>query len=318
LGLQDIAPAVLPEQTPQFEERKNLWRKTIDKIKTDPNFKQSVMQTGLGLMRSPGQGENGWDVASKALQSGVTTLQTLRERDKKDKIAQEDRALNQRNVESSIAARDKGVALDEKKLGIYEKDILANNTLAQQKHELALRDLEETVRHNQAAEGIDRTRASTYAATGGGAKSADATKVDALAAQYEAQGMKSVDARAKATREVMSTGKTSPANLFNTAMNQEVEMWQNAFDNLGKAPDEKTLDAMRNRAKQRVFDALRISASTGGEGIPPGQGTTGTIDRSGQDRTLVLINQAKAQGKTPEQIKQALISDGLDPTKYGY
>lgn len=318
LGLQDVPATALPEQTPQFEERKNLWRKTIDKIKTDPNFKQSVMTTGLNLMRSPGQGQNGWDVASNALQAGVTTLQALRERDKNDKIAEEDRALKKRDTESAIAARDKGVQLDEKKLGIYEKDILGNNTLAQKKHDLAVRDLEETVRHNQASEGIDRTRANTYATTGGGQASAEVVKIESLAKQYEAQGMKPVDAKAKATREVMTTAKTSPANLFNTAMNQEVELWQSNFDNLGKSPDDKTLEAMRNRAKQRVFDALRIDAATGGPGIPPGQGNVGTIDRSGQDRTLVLINQAKAMGKTPDQIKQALIADGIDPTKYGY
>ena len=44
----------------------------------------------------------------------------------------------------------------------------------------------------------------------------------------------------------------------------------------------------------------------------------GNIYESPEARINALVNQAKARGATPEQIKQALIGEKVDPAKYGY
>ena len=73
-------------------ENKGKWQVFMEKMK-DPNFKQAALQTGMGMMRSPGIGQNNFDVAGSALQGGLNTLTSLREADRMRGIQEEDRRV---------------------------------------------------------------------------------------------------------------------------------------------------------------------------------------------------------------------------------
>jgi len=274
------------------------------------------MQFGIGLMRSPQMGQNGWDVAANALQTGVGTVQALRERDRKMKQEDEDRDLNRKNIENQIETRTSAANTAKEGTSNDYLRIINQDSQAKATHELNIRELDEKIRANKANEANDRIRANAAKdnAGGAGSTSADIQKINNLTAEKVANGMDPVKAKAEATREVMSTGKTSPANMYTQAMQQEIELWQNSFDNLGKVPDPKTLGEMQARAKQRVMDALKMN-----EGPKPvtAKGDS-NIYPTPEARINAQINQAKAKGATPEMIKKALMEEGVDPKAYGY
>src|SRR5690242_11466577 len=105
-GVADPAIQAAAAQTTSdpavIEQRKSGWKQWLSQL-NDPNTRAAIMQTGLGMMRSPSYGQNGWDVASQALGAGVSTLERLRERDRTLALAADERAKRdaQQQVENT-------------------------------------------------------------------------------------------------------------------------------------------------------------------------------------------------------------------------
>lgn len=339
----------------KFQENRGKWKDFMDRMQNDPHMKQSVLQMGLRMMQGPQNGQNNLSLAGSSLEAGVNTLQALRERDRLHQIEAEDRLLKRKDTESQISTRDRTTSVAEGSLRNqqdrtmldYNEQMSKNADLAKQ-HQLALDKLNadlgieqgklaETTRHNKASEAIDAQRARSYdraAGGGGGSTAADTVKINNLRDSYIAQGLDPTEAAARATREVMTTGKArDPSALFNDAMKVELSKWQANFDNLGKEPDPKTWQAMRDSAMAQTKAMLQLqgtapSTERGGPiqrptaatppiasapaAVPAGPSVP-SVDPQTQEKVKLL----RARGVPDDKIRAALQSEGKDSKAYG-
>lgn len=318
----------------------------------DPNVRQAVLSTGLNLMRSPGYGQNGWDVAANSLQTGMGTLQSLRERDRQRALEAEDRKIKeeQRGIENKRG--DRQVSVQEKNAQTSATNVEgdAKNKDAQLKH--AEKQLEEAIRHNKSSEEIaklralaDNIRATTYAG-GGGRTPAEIEKLNRLKAFYKKQNPELSDEEAdKQAMDYLSTSKgKSPRQLVIDAYTKKAQSWlEQQFD-----PTAQPTPEMRETWKKQAMEEVKFAEEAGADvtatrgSISRGSPATGTppaaspATRSGTPSTAPAaastagastapdpfiqrqIEIWKTGGGTPDQIKLLIQKQGGDPAAYGY
>jgi hypothetical protein len=302
---------------------------------SDPNFKQAVLQTGISMMKSPQVGQNGFDIAANALGTGVSTLQGLRESERQKLLQQQELDLKTRDVNSAIAGRTNSAENTTKNTQL-NIDTTARQ-LGQKDTELEREQatLDEMIRSHKAQEEIDRQkvkvdnlRASAYArySQGGGSTPADITKIENLTAQYVAGGMNEVEARAKATTEIQTTGKgKAPGDRYLTAAHNMTQAWLANPANIGKPLDEATQRNISNAAKMFAGEADALDAGRP-MGVTPPAATPRTPAANPQapgaalapTDVTAMVARFKKKGITPEQIRQSLKNAGLNPQDYGY
>jgi hypothetical protein len=194
---------------------KEAWKGYIQRLQNDPNLRMAIMQTGIGLMQSKQMGQNNWDIAGNALNRGVSTLELMRERDRK------------KAEEEKVSAReDKKLALDEQRTGAQVEasrastrasniqSTVAEEQLTPEYAEMRRRMVELGIDEKQAEIAAKKAQAEAYRAqadkdrrtdpnaTGGGSAGGfDARAAEARSAELVAQGMDPVQAKAQAYRE---------------------------------------------------------------------------------------------------------------------
>ncbi len=321
-----------PQAAGDVEKNKGLWRNFLNQFK-DPNFRQALGATGRGLMQTPGYGQNGWDVASTALDRGVATLQALREQDRVRALQEQDRKTREEQRRIENRQKDRTLDTADKNAAIYEQATANQNEASLRSDANTDAQLAEVTRHNKATEAndairanADRTRASFYSS--GGKDPADVTKIKLLAAEYmsPAYGMDETSAMARATREVELNSKTKdPAGLTQELYKQKVMAYTQSFEGMRNPMTKDMSDKFLNEA---ITDAMRIAkisdASKGKVSAPtpqfPGQ-ATGVVDRNPtvkNPQTEAQIAAAVARGLPKEKIRSAIQSKGEDPSLYGY
>lgn len=314
---------VSPAQTEPPVEHVNAWKQFLGKMKTDPNFKQAVLQTGLNLMKGPAPGQNGWSLAGQALGTGVDTLQMMREKDRLQGIQEQERNLRTEDTRSQIRTRNTGAQNETARTGAYVDSVKDTSQQGSKRLELAAKELDETIRHNKAGEGNDAKRNAAYAtaASGGGSNpSADVVKIQNLTEQYKLRGLSDVDAKAKATREVMTTGKnTSAGAQLRELVQQKFNMWSSAADNMFKSPPPELQQQWIDSSKKEILSVTRQGDAMSDAANPPegGPSAVGVLKPS-VDPVMDQVVMLRTRGFPPEKIKELLVQDGHDPTKYGY
>jgi len=318
---------------PNLEENKNLWRKFLAQTQ-DPNFRQALLATGTGLMRSTQPGQSGWDVAANALQGGVQRLTGLREAERARNQATVERDRQAGVQKQQLQLQGQQVDISQRNATTQKKNIEQQGAASQQAAQHAQDALDEAIRHNKSAEEIDRlrakadqTRANAYAGTGPGGKQlpADIQKINALAAQFEAEGADPVAARARAVMLLETQARTkSPGDQARQFFSARMTAWQSDLNNLGKS---MTPEMQRQMLNESIDDATRLAkldeAGKAGPVAPTDRG--GPIDRTtpapqGKRDPAIegKITTARSKGASPEAIKAALKKDGVDPALYGY
>jgi hypothetical protein len=271
-----------------LEENKSKWRTFLDQFQ-DPNLRQAVLATGIGLLRSPQYGQNSGDIIANALGSGVNTLQSLRNMDYARNQATQARTdkLGQQKIENEQRGRQ--IAVAEAGQRTNEAGQRSTETNQQAIRENATAVTRETERHNRANEEIDRTRAEAErtranAYTGSGTRiPAEVQKINMLAAQYMTEGMDETSARAKAVMVVDSSrGATSPGEQAMNLFNNSIKNWQNDLSNFGKQLTREQLQQMQQDAINTVIRFQNFNAQQTGQPQSPNPANPrhGVIDRS--------------------------------------
>jgi hypothetical protein len=274
-----------------LEENKSKWRTFLNQF-NDPNVRQAVLATGIGLMRSPQYGQNAGDIGANALQSGVQTLQSLRNMDyakQQTATARKDK-LTQQGVENTQGQ----ARIDIARAGENTNERAQTSTEANQQ---AIRQnaegiLSETTRHNKADEATNAVKANAdmvrarATATTGARVPAEVQKINMLSAQYMTEGMDETSARAKAVMVVDSAkGATSPGEQAMNLFNNSIKNWQNDINNFGKSLTQEQIKQMQHDAINTVMNFQQFnSAQTGVPPTPAAPGgvnsRVGVIDRS--------------------------------------
>jgi len=213
--MDPIQAGPMPQLDPnEMEQRKSLWKQYL----SDPNLRQAMLQTGIGLLRSPKMGEGTGDIAANALSAGASTLYGLREADRIRNM--EAAKVSRETAATSVSERQRQEQIDtgKKQAGTQATAVRQSGDQAQKAAEQAARALDEAIRHNKSEEesarlraNAEKTRADAYAGAGGrpGQTPGDIQKVNILAEKFVMEGMDEVSAKARAVREIEnSKGKT--------------------------------------------------------------------------------------------------------------
>lgn len=308
-------------QSPQvIEQNKGLWRGFFQKIQEDPNFRQAVLMTGVQMLRSPKMGETGWDVASNALQGGMVTLEGLRQRDYERVQAGKEQELKSRQVR----VQERGADTQASTAETYRKATEAQTKQAQDAYELKKKELDEAIRSNQSREEImriqaeaDMLRAKAYSGDGGGRTPAEIQKINMLTAQYVAQGMDEVQARARAIEYLTETGKAkSPQDRIRLGLESRIKAYNSS---LAALDTPLTAEMMQQFLREEIemektLSGLTAPASTNTSGA----GSVRSFDRPNVDPQLLAQVKAAVQaGKDVTAIRQRIVQLGHNPADYG-
>lgn len=337
MALPAAGVAAGPKTQQEFESNKAGWRGIFQKLK-DPNVRAALLQTGLGLMKSPGYGQSGWDVASNALAHGAGTLQALREAERAKKIQDENRAIaeSQRKIENT--QKNRQLATGEANTTLYGEQVRSQASTARADDARADLALTETQRANKAQEEIarmraqaDLTRARAFS-SGGGRTAADIVKIQNLAKQYmlpPEQGGKGLDetnAMAEATKLIELQGKSkSPSEMVQEILKTQITSYSNSIEGMRSPPTPEMMKKWRDDAINQVIELNRLDAAQRGPVAPnpqyPGQ-PTGVVQRTpggpaADPATSSKVEALKSRGIPLDQIKQALINEGKNPADYG-
>lgn len=350
-----VNQAIPPQDGIELEQRKSGWRAYLQQL-NNPNTRAALMQTGLGMMRSPGYGQNGWDTAANALQGGVQTLERLRERDRVLAQEAQDRAIkeNQRTVENKRGERQ--VAATERNAATNERSTEASITQGANANNRAGFQLEESIRHNQANEANDRIRAEAEKEKSGkyntssGRTPAEIEKLNRLKKYYmDKEGLDELTADKKALDYLATAKGKSPRQLVIDRFRDKVKAWQdNQYDpsatltpqQAKQMQDEAVAEVkMAEEAGRDITDTRGIIVRP--TEIAPTPGSPAAV----QDPAMTGLNpdeQAWAQrpavpdtgmrdpmterminiwikgGGSPQQINELLKKRGVDPKVYGY
>lgn len=292
MGPQGAPPPAPPGATPPIappgtggnpapqdvEVNKGLWRGFLDKLRNDPDFRQSVLVATTGLMRSPKPGENGLDVASQALQSGIGTLQSLRD-------ARQGRAdkQKQQEFENSIAGRQ---------VGVQEQNANTNATgtaaqVAQGDRRVATDELRAGLEGRRTAADekradadmiraqADRLRAETFNTNGGSlnqGQNVALVKMRAQALRAQNPALTEDQAALQAQNELLlSKGKT-PGQIAADLYSNSVKTWSERVENIGKPLPPELNNQFAAEARERAVDFYKLGQPTQPtQGQPPAQ-----------------------------------------------
>lgn len=327
----DIQSALPPGE---LEQRKSLWKNLLSQWQ-DPNVKQAVLATGIGLMRSARYGENVGDVAANALTSGVNTLQSLRERDRQRALEAQDRAIREDQRAKENTRGDRQVATGERNAATQEKSVTGNLELGQKAGARSDKALEETIRSNKAQEEIGRTkagaeatRAGAYATGRQGKTAAEIQKIDRLKAYYKQQDPSLSDEQADkmAIDYVTTSQNKTQSQIAADLYKNELTTWAQNFDNIGKTPSVADLREMKRRSMETAAEFFKQENSTikrpDAPGVPtmggPPQAAPGAAPMPPSPLTQRNIEIWKKANATPGQIRDLIIKRGEDPKIYGY
>lgn len=355
----DVGPALTqplpgnmgPVPPGEVENNKGLWRGFFDKLKTDNNFRQSVLLTGLGMMRSTKLGENPGDVISESLMSGVNTLDLLRQRDRSQQIEDSERSrkggLEERGAR--VGERQAGAAEQVAATGAARAKTEAGDVAS--RWEQARNELQEAIRHNKAQEEIDRLRAradalraEAYGSFRKGMPGFQVKAMDAISAQLQQQGWDPVAADAMAAQRVQTTGKaTNPADRVRSLFEERVKQYAGSLEALDHP---MTSDMQRRWLQEAIeLDKSLEGLTTPTPEVPPGPGPG--APQSGPGRApagpaapaaagpvatapsptpaptgppnTVLYQQAQAaiaRGVPIEQVRQIYVQNGGNPNDF--
>lgn len=238
IGPQPTAAAAGPAE---YEQNKGLWRGFLDKMRTDPNFKQAVQVTAMGMMRSPQMGQNGFDVASQALTTGVTTLDMLRQRDRTQAIEDEERARKAGLEERGAQVAERGASSQERNAATAEQEVKQRAEDSMSRWRQAQNELEEAIRHNKASEEIDRLRAnadslraSAYMSYRKDRPAAEVVKLNALSAKYQQDGIDPITADAMATERLLAGKSKAPGDRVRAAVDARIKAYSGSLESFDK------------------------------------------------------------------------------------
>ena len=310
------------------EENKGLWRGFFTRIKEDPNFRQAVMQTGLAMMQSPKMGENAFDQVSKGLGTGAATLDMLRQRDLTQGIEASERTRK-------ADLEERGAKVSEKNVDIYGRSTTqqgeaAAETARREAEKLAFEKgqypTEAAFKEREVASGEKMAEAALRRANRdfSGSQTGMVELTDILAQDYIAKGDDRVSAYAKAAREVMTTGKSSPYGDLMRYVQSRVE---DDFLNGVESTPERRMQHVREALS--IYNIVSPKPQPGPTGPPAPAVPPTPAGESGptQRRPANLakhpgierwISRQVAGGVSPEVIHAALLEKGVNPAAYGY
>lgn len=328
-----------PKETdPALEQNKGLWRGFFSRMKSDPNFRQGVMQVGLGMMRSQQPGENAGDVIGQALGSGVATIDMLRQRDKAQSDAEAERRRKAELDTRQETREDKQTALQgetvqiardrEAREGLEHKDSVkaAEDALAEAKRQGVSKD---KLAWFEAQ--TERMRAEAYSkaggAGGGGRTPQEIQKIENLTAEKIQNGEDPVAARAAATREVITTSRTgSLLDNVDSIVKERAEQYIFSEDARTKPMTMEMMNQWRREAIEQVRNdvaSLKQGATTPPPVVRPGQAVSGTpaitppVARTPPDPEIAKhVKAALDRGIDPGQIRLRIQQMGGDPAAY--
>lgn len=336
---EDAGPTQInygPERLPpeELEKRKTGWKALLAKW-DDPNVRAAVVQTGLGLMKSPSYGQSGWDVGANALQAGVGTLQSMRERDRllAEQAAERKKKETQQEIENKRGERQ--VSATEKNAATQARQVDSTIAANQAAGTRADRELTEKERHNKETEKADllRAEAARVAAAGGGKghkTSAEIEKINRLKAYYKQKNpsLTDEDVDKMAIDYVANSKGKPPRQLVVEAYQAKAKQWYDQqFDPTASPPPE-----LQQQWKNEAIEEIRSleaagQAITNKEGVVPRPGgtppavsapTAATAPGTPNPATTRSIELWKSKAATPEQIKILIAAGGENPSIYGY
>lgn len=281
-----------------LEQNKSKWRNFLAKV-NDPNVQQAIMTTGINMLRSPGYGQNSGDVIANALSQGVNTLSGLRQLDYEHKTQAQQRVDKQQQEAIQNRQGDQRIANDVRSTDAYGRQVDNQADATRRTDTRENRRLDEDTRHNLADEDIARqrakaenTRANAYKNSGNRVP-AEIQKINNLTAQYLAEGMDEVSAKARATLVIDSTGTAkSPGEQARALYEAKLKNWSGDINNFGKSMTREQAQQMLDESINDVHSLQQFnSQATALPGTTP-QGTATPPARPGQPR-------AAAKGESP-------------------
>lgn len=287
--MQDVAAPQMSAPQVQLEENKSKWRQFLGTLE-DPNVRQAMIATGIGLMRSPQYGQNSGDIIANALGSGVNTLQGLRNMQYERSQKEAQQKQENRRADQTVANQTTSVGYQGQSVAQQGQQITNQNTQATTRNEIDRGALSETQRHNQELEEIarrnaesERIRAKAYGSTAGANQGQDVFKINALTAQYQAEGMDETAARAKAVMVVESTGAAkTPGEQAQKLYEAKLKNWMQDINNFGKSLTPQQMKDMATESMNEVFAFHNFNAGVTGQppAVNPNKPKAGVIDRS--------------------------------------
>jgi len=328
LGIEPIDPNSLtvppigPVEGPELEQRKSGWKNFLTQL-NDPNVKSAIAQTGMGLMRTPGYGQSGWDTASQALQSGVGTLQALRERDRLLAQAAADRAAKEAQQTTSNKLNERQAATSERNAATQERQVESSAQQNANANNRAGFALEENIRHNKETEKnaaemakAANTRATTASSGRNGKTSAEIEKINRLQKYYMAQGMDELEADKKAIDYVSNSKGKPPRQLVIESIQSKAKQWfDSQFDPNAQLPPE-LLEKFKQEAIAEVKMADEAGRDITDSAIAPP--VVPSVTASKDPMVVRKINKWVESKATDEQVNELLRKQGVDPKLYGY
>ena len=120
-GQPGVGGALTQPQVPVGQaqpEKIGLWQRFRDKLASDPNLRMALMTTGNQMLKTPQPGQSGFDIFSDAAQAGIGTLDTLRQRDRRQGLEDKDRAFRQDATTQQLGMQEQQVAQGGERLDI--------------------------------------------------------------------------------------------------------------------------------------------------------------------------------------------------------
>lgn len=144
LGLELTKTPIPIASAPVDPSQLSLWQKFQQRLQNDPNLRTALLTAGLNMLRSPRQGETGFDTFAQGALTGVNTLDQLRQRDRAQQTAAADSAFNRQATQQQLDIADRRAGAAEKRNEILASE-QANQTaqfeakLAEQKRQFDAR-----------------------------------------------------------------------------------------------------------------------------------------------------------------------------------
>ena len=308
----DIATRKVPITDPvELEKNRNLWQRFGDKMKADPNFRQAVLQTGLGMMRTPQNGESWTDIASNALGSGVSTLDMLRQRDKAQKEADANttfehdiKSRQTKTGEDQVGVSRTNAATQQAQVGEQVKS--GDFQRAQYPVEADL--AERRVAADEKRATADLERAQSYAKVRANHTPADIQKINIRSAELQRLGMDPVQADNAALEYLQETGKAkSPADAIRFGIGQRMTAYNNTMEGFQHPP---TPEMIADWAQQELALQSQINNAM----KEPNPFEAPKLDSA---KVKEYIARQKALGASDDKIAEVLIGKGVHPSEYG-
>jgi hypothetical protein len=282
----------------------------------------ALMQTGAAMMQSPRFGENVGDVIGRAAQTGIMTLDTLRQRDRAQKEREEDRKFQRENESARTGAYVKtadaqiGESTERKKKLEWENSpqyreiVMEELKLGKSVKEAQAKADSARARYYDAAGRSEDAQAALYGRTDpnirGSGKDTDLqVTIDTLTQEKIDAGVEPGKAKADATREAWKMkGQRDEQFRFSKAVNDRAAMNDPLL--FTKSPQEQA--AALEEARQQVLTE---------------QAQSGQRDRAvGLEKTAKLATKHKGKSVTVSYMdpttKQAAPKVGkvvgVDPT----